>query len=514
MTEPDRHKQICRECSERPQGCWRAVEYGCQQKYRNAERQATENGTCPLNKWKEVRITVATVATGRPPYFAPFRERNERYCKLHGYQYTVRTTCNPDRAPHWERIPLARDLLGDCDYLLLLDSDAFFYDFNTSLKSLIELMGDACVLAPSDRWSKDFVPTVNSPVEAETLSTGVTLWRNCPTAHDILREWNNVTDAMPYYRWTWELDQKAFIEQVWPKHRNDVKLLVGDDALKMTGRDGLFIRHLMRMSTQDRLAEIAFLKFNGNWHPDAVKDRMIFLFSASRFADRLALCEQTWIKDACEVGLSVVTVRMQDTVDAPVRYEQGTLYVPRADIPADWHEIQSLPHQMKEVLRWALQNTDWKWFFKCDDDTYVSIRRFLAYEPKADYIGQRLRPGFGHGGAGYWLSRRAAEVLVERLQCYQYGAKDRQVGDILRSSGFPIRHDSLFEGAGWRRRPEANNRLITSHRLRHRAWWATHNETGLQAPLDAALVIEEPVPPTPLDRRTRIRMERGILPRR
>jgi hypothetical protein len=51
MTEPERHnKQICRECDERPQGCWKARDYGCTCEYRAAESEAAKTSNCPLLK--------------------------------------------------------------------------------------------------------------------------------------------------------------------------------------------------------------------------------------------------------------------------------------------------------------------------------------------------------------------------------------------------------------------------------------------------------------------------------
>jgi hypothetical protein len=43
---------ICQHCTERPEGCWKAVEYGCQRKYQEARRRAAETGDCPIGKLK------------------------------------------------------------------------------------------------------------------------------------------------------------------------------------------------------------------------------------------------------------------------------------------------------------------------------------------------------------------------------------------------------------------------------------------------------------------------------
>jgi hypothetical protein len=43
-------KEICRECFDRPAGCWKAIEYSCQQRYREAQERAAIERACPLGK--------------------------------------------------------------------------------------------------------------------------------------------------------------------------------------------------------------------------------------------------------------------------------------------------------------------------------------------------------------------------------------------------------------------------------------------------------------------------------
>jgi len=234
-------------------------------------------------------------------------------------------------------------------------------------------------------------------------------------------------------------------------------------------------------------------------------DRIIFIFSAAKFADRLELCERTWIRDARECGLPVLVVKcMDDSTQQTTSYLQGSvLWVNQPDT------IDSLPSQFQEVCAWALLRDDWRWLFKCDDDTFVSIPRFIALQPSCHYWGQRLRPGFGHGGAGYGFSRQAAKVLLERLWVGP-GAKDRKVGDILRGAGMPITNINELKGAartgGY---PLADNSIITSHYLRRDLWLRAWKETGLSAgfPLERKFIYPE-IPETQKGRRDRIRRER------
>lgn len=227
--------------------------------------------------------------------------------------------------------------------------------------------------------------------------------------------------------------------------------------------------------------------------------KIIFIFSGARFIDRLRLCERTWIQDAKEAGQGVVVVKPIDDPNWPVyRLIGRTLYVRAEDT------IDSLPAQMQAVIAWALTRDDWDYLFKCDDDTYVSIPRFIKFNPRGrPYIGQRLAPGFGHGGAGYMFNRDAAKILLRDLWVGP-GAKDRKVGDILRANGMPISRDGHFQGFRARGYPMQNNALITGHRQRFRQWMDAWRQSGLRG-------LTQLPPEAMPDRRKRLMMERRSI---
>jgi hypothetical protein len=82
---------------------------------------------------------------------------------------------------------------------------------------------------------------------------------------------------------------------------------------------------------------------------------------------------------------------------------------------------------------------------KCDDDTYVHSSNFAEFEPDAhDYIG--CRAGGSYASGGYFLSRRAAELVAEAE--LDRTAEDRAVGNLLIRHGIELRDDGRFNG--WR----------------------------------------------------------------
>ncbi len=104
---------------------------------------------------------------------------------------------------------------------------------------------------------------------------------------------------------------------------------------------------------------------------------------------------------------------------------------------------EMLPHKVHAFLKHSLQHFEYDYLFKTDDDTYLDLERFIAFDRQgADYIGRfREQPlpysgkTWHYGkctdktyekpyegafvcpwatGGGYFLSRRAAEVAVEK----------------------------------------------------------------------------------------------------
>jgi hypothetical protein len=133
--------------------------------------------------------------------------------------------------------------------------------------------------------------------------------------------------------------------------------------------------------------------------------------------------------------------------------------------------------------------------FKCDDDTYVSIPRLLAFCEKElarpcapDYVGAEWRPGvgYGSGGAGYFLSRKAAELVAQKLE-QATGAEDLLVGRVLRAADVQLTVEPrLVPFGSMAHRPQRGNDLITLHGASAEAFLAAHAETGLGRPASVA----------------------------
>jgi hypothetical protein len=194
-------------------------------------------------------FVVCTLAVADFPYFPYFRAVNERYAALHGYRYVVRCTCKPDRGPSWEKVTLARELLPECDYVLVLDSDAHLVT-DEPLDRLLPLIGEHAMLLATNLY---FRPAEHWP---HCTNQGVYLIRNCPESLQILREWERLLDDSPaaeHWRWTWALEEDAFEQFIIPKHRPRIKILQGYQTRLLNHREGVFIRHYPQQSAEERI---------------------------------------------------------------------------------------------------------------------------------------------------------------------------------------------------------------------------------------------------------------------
>jgi len=177
------------------------------------------------------------------------RKINEAYCRRHGYEHVVKTFVpRDDRSPHWAKIPAMREELHDCDFLFFLDADAFFYSQELKIEDeLLPLLENKQIMMSADYACEGIRNQPDKP------NSGTILVRNTEKAAEMLRVWDESSErpGMEHHRFNWYYEQDACFQTIWQEYATEVKLL--KDYYLMNGYCGIFIRHLMAKSDEERL---------------------------------------------------------------------------------------------------------------------------------------------------------------------------------------------------------------------------------------------------------------------
>lgn len=123
--------------------------------------------------------------------------------------------------------------------------------------------------------------------------------------------------------------------------------------------------------------------------------------------DHVQACRETWVED----------FRLFKNVDVRFFYGKPAEGFPRQPLPDEvFLDVPDgyggLPQKTVGLCKWATER-DYEFIYKCDDDTAVYAERLLVemMENAFDYAGY-LHANVCSGGPGYFLSRRAAEIVA------------------------------------------------------------------------------------------------------
>lgn len=183
---------------------------------------------------------------------------------------------------------------------------------------------------------------------------------------------------------------------------------------------------------------------------------IIGVLTAAGYETRRHAVRTTWGRDVLSRDDCEMLFLIGDPFAAAPRLEGDTLFLPCPD------DYDSLPQKTRWFCKWALERTDWHYLFKCDDDTYVHIGRLLEQQWDAPVVGgQHTDEYHFHGGAGYVISRAAANAISEFL-CAKVGLEDWEAMDAIHHAGLSFILDYRL---CWSldQIPHPTNDIITSH---------------------------------------------------
>ena len=179
---------------------------------------------------------------------------------------------------------------------------------------------------------------------------------------------------------------------------------------------------------------------------------LMCILSCDKYKKRRDACLETWVVENSDI--ESIFVVGNPNIKMPV-LTGNILVVPCSD------EYDHLTHKVRWFCLWALANYDFRYIFKCDDDSYVVYDRLLdVSDGRFDYRGFDIG-GYASGGAGYFMSKRATMAVVGRLN-ETHAHEDLKIGKIIQSSGMSFIPDGDFQPFNCTY-PTSDNKIITSH---------------------------------------------------
>jgi hypothetical protein len=152
---------------------------------------------------------------------------------------------------------------------------------------------------------------------------------------------------------------------------------------------------------------------------------------------------KTWGRDFVAAGIDLKFFVGGDTPPEGLQPDEVWVNCPDSYV--------ALPYKTIEILRYSLAN-GYDYTHLLDNDTYTIVERLLACGFEGhDYVGLRQVCGwntvtynpFCHGGYGYFVSRKFAELIVAADPGIQT-AEDGFCGDVAAANGIALHHPGNY----------------------------------------------------------------------
>lgn len=181
---------------------------------------------------------------------------------------------------------------------------------------------------------------------------------------------------------------------------------------------------------------------------------LIGICSCHKYAVKRAAVRETWL-NRLPAGLSAVFFAGNEVGGSK---EKDLIALQTPD------DYDSLPKKVQMFFRYALEQHEFEYLFKCDDDTYVFCERLAdLLKDGAEFVGSTCYwPSHADGGAGYLLSRRAVTIAAE-ADCPGSGQEDVWLTRTLRQAQIEFLGSPQLT-QDYHAAPTAAARLITTHR--------------------------------------------------
>lgn len=216
-----------------------------------------------MSTCKGLRIAILMINSPNIPQYAHKAALiNYLYASKHGYAFIVERCPLKDstfQVPEsyeylmvWAKPYLLKKHLPDYDYVLYIDSDAIVINQTQRVQELIQAHVDTddnvCVVAARDCFNEDKL-TCSGP--KDQFNAGVLLFKNDRRTMTILDAWIDARLNKDCYRWRDEFPyEQACINHLRTKSfSKEIKVI---PHLEMNGYDGVWIRHYMSRTNEER----------------------------------------------------------------------------------------------------------------------------------------------------------------------------------------------------------------------------------------------------------------------
>lgn len=191
---------------------------------------------------------------------------NYMYAARHGYAFYVER-CPPKSGGYllpesneylmvWTKPFFVRKHLDSYDYVLFIDSDAIFVDFDKSVSDFVSEHFDdhnTCIVAARDCMNSDVGSCTGSK---DQLNAGVMLFKNDQRTFDILTAWIEARLNKDCGQWRDEFPyEQACINSL--REKKYARLIKVLPTEMMQGHDGKWIQHYMATPDGERKEKIA-----------------------------------------------------------------------------------------------------------------------------------------------------------------------------------------------------------------------------------------------------------------
>lgn len=190
---------------------------------------------------KNQKIGVVMLYTDNMKEMCQYSERNiTEYCKKHNYTCYVYRESITDSHPTWNKPLVLLDNIMKHGYIMWIDSDAIFTNFDIKIENIIDKhQNNLLVCDDIGKWK---------------FNAGVQIWKNCEWSIHVLNSWWNC-EHLDHLQGGDQIQLIKILENI-DENKENYGIL--DQTVfnchPKKHRDGMFVLHLMGMSTSYRIS--------------------------------------------------------------------------------------------------------------------------------------------------------------------------------------------------------------------------------------------------------------------